>query len=62
VALWALNVDELRQIRVYRKGNEAVEFAMFSVDGERVVAADASDNVFIWDTVTGEVLRSMGHK
>ena len=59
VALWAIQGDTLRQIRVYRNAGEAIGFAMFSADGARIVAVDASNSVFIWDTVTGEILRSI---
>ena len=62
VALWEIQGDALRQIRVYRHADEAIGFAMFSADGDRIVAVDASNSVFIWDTATGEILRSIRNR
>jgi len=53
VALWEIQGNAPRQIRVYRHVDKAIGFAMFSADGDRIVAVDASKSVFIWDTATG---------
>ena len=47
---------------MYRHADEAIGFARFSADGARIMAVDASNSVFIWDTATGEVLGSIENR
>jgi hypothetical protein len=42
--------------------DKAIGFARFSADGARIVAVDASNSIFIWDTATGEVLGSIENR
>ncbi|MGE0826166.1 MAG: toll/interleukin-1 receptor domain-containing protein [Candidatus Binatia bacterium] len=59
VALWEIHDRELRQLRTYQHAGLPIRFLAFSLDGERVIAVDHENGIYIWESSTGNVVRSI---